>query len=96
MAAAPCRWVETPAAHTNHFACLYPGALLISRGGGGLPFLQGTGREGVWPNSPTAKAEAVLVGSSTLFDALIPPKSTVPTHPWQLTNGIKELVADVI
>jgi len=68
---------------------------------GGLLFLQrreaGTvrrrrrRRRGGGPTHPVTHGQSR--GRSTLFDA---PKSTVPTHPRQLTNGIKALAADVI
>jgi len=85
---------------THHFACMHAGALLISRGArGSLLFLQAreagsVGLGGGGGGGPTHTAtHGQSRGSSTLFDA---PKSTVPTHPRQLTNGIKALAADVI
>ena len=97
MVRPPCRWVATPA-HIISPACVY-GCSVDQQGKRG-PFYKGAGREVMAQlTSPAAKAEPLLVGSSssTLFDALIPhPKSTVPTHSRGLTNGIKALVADVI
>ena len=52
---------------------------------------RGTGRRGGGPTHTATHGQSR--GSSTLFDA---PKSTVPTHPRQLTDGIKALEADVI
>jgi hypothetical protein len=85
MAAAPCRWVATPAARTHTSFRLPACGCSVDqqlRRGPSLFTREDWEGGGLWPNSPTAEAEAVLVrSSSTLFDALIPPKSTVPTHP---------------